>query len=49
MLTPGKMVGVATTGLLVGSQNVGREFDLLKHHDVTHVLNVGCGAHSKCF
>jgi len=41
--SPDKVVGVATTRLLVGSQDVAHDFDLLKHHGVTHVLNVGCG------
>lgn len=41
--SPDKVVGVATNGLLVGSQDVAHDFDLLKLHGVTHVLNVGCG------
>ena len=41
--SPDNGVGVATNGLLVGSQDVAHDFDLLKLHGVTHVLNVGCG------
>ena len=41
--SPDKVVGVATNGLLVGSQDIAYDFDLLKLHGVTHVLNVGCG------
>ena len=41
--SPDKVVGVATNGLLVGSHDVAHDFDLLKLHGVTHVLNVGCG------
>ena len=41
--SPDKIVGVAANGLLVGSQDVAHDFDLLKKHGVTHVLNVGCG------
>jgi len=39
--SPGKMVGIATGGLLVGSQDVAHDFELLQLHGVTHVLNVG--------
>ena len=41
--SPDKVVGIATSGLLVGSQDVAHDFDLLKLHGVTHILNVGCG------
>ena len=41
--SPDKVVGIATSGLLVGSQDAAHDFDLLKLHGVTHVLNVGCG------
>ena len=37
-----KVVGMATNGLLVGLQDVAHNFDLLKLHSITHVLNVGC-------
>jgi len=41
--SPDKVVGVATSGLLVGSQDVAHDFELLQLHGVTHVLNVGHG------
>ena len=41
--SPDKVVGIATSGLLVGSQDAAHDIDLLKLHGVTHVLNVGCG------
>ena len=41
--SPDKVVGIATNGLLVGSQDVAYDLDLLRLHGVTHVLNVGCG------
>jgi len=28
---------------LVGSQDVAHDLDLLKHHSVSHIQNVGCG------
>ena len=41
--SPDKVVGIATNRLLVGSQDVAHDLDLLRLHGVTHVLNVGCG------
>ena len=41
--SPDKVVGIATSRLLVGSQDAAHNFNWLKLHGVTHVLNVGCG------
>lgn len=41
--SPDKVVGVATSGLLIGSQDAAHDFELLQLHGVTHVLNVGHG------
>lgn len=35
-------VGEIMPGLLQGSQDVAAEWDLLKQHNVTHVLNIAC-------
>ena len=42
-LTPDLGVGMATEGLLVGSQDIAHDLPELKHHGVTHVLNVAYG------
>ena len=38
---PDKVVGVAAEGLLVGSQDVAYDKELLQSLEVTHILNVG--------
>lgn len=42
-LTPDLSVGVATDGLLVGSQDLAHDLSELKWHKVTHILNVAYG------
>jgi hypothetical protein len=42
-LTPDLIVGVATDGVLVGSQDIAHDLMELRTHKVTHVLNVAYG------